>query len=466
MFGLISRKHALKAIQPLVQQIQAYQRANTYNFPLYGFGDSSKQIDAYADIADLYTIVNKIMKTANLVPIYEYRIRDKKAYKKYRILERKAAKNPKNSILYEVKELQNEALELYPGEVQELLDEPNQWQSKGEFYSLCYLFMLLTGNRYIAKNVLTEAANAGKVYELTNLPPNFMYPLPTNDIPRRVGGYEFTLYNSKIPFTTEQIIHGKYPNPVFDYQGNELVGLSPLQAGNRTLTTTANQVEYANQSLKNAGAGGVMVAEDASDSVVEALGSMKEDVLRDLGSAYDGRSNVNVNKLGFLAGKWNYLKIFIDPVNMQLLEQSKYTFKQLCNIYGVDAKLFNNDEGAKYDNMDAAEQELYVNAALPLVHGLCDDLQRGLAPMYGEDVVIAPDITDIPALQENKETVIKSFASAPFVRANDFYEALGYGRIAGPDGDRILAKTGYTALEDVFGMPGEIPDDYDSNANS
>lgn len=460
MFGYISKKHALKAIQPLVQQIRAYQRAATYNFPLYGYGNQSQQIDAYATIADLYTIVNKIMKTANLVPIYEYRVRDKKQYRKYKILEEKAAKHPTNSLIYEIKGLQDEALELYPGELQERLDKPNDYQSKGEFYSLCYLFMLLTGNRYIKPTWLDGGNNEGKAYDMAILPSNFMYPLPTNDIPRRVGGYKFNLYNQDIIFQPEEIIHGKYANPNFDYIGNELVGLSPLQAGNRTLTTTSNQTEYQDQTLKNSGAGGVLAAKDATDLSVEALGSMKEDVLRDLGSAYDGRGNVNINKLGFLAGNWEYHKIFIDPANMQLLEQSKRTFKQLCNLYGVDDIMFNADDGAKYDNQDAAEKELYVNAALPLVAGLCDDLNRGLAPAYGPDVVCGYDITDIPALQENQQTVVKRFADAPMIRTNDFYEAMGYGRIAGKEGDRILVKSGYTPLEDVFQTDLDMPDDY------
>jgi len=475
VFNLISKRKAANAMKPLVkavQQLSLQQSFNsTGNYPVYGYGNQNDQVAAYASVDDLYAVVNRIMKTASLIPLYSYNVVDKKSYSKFKLELKKYVKNPSNKKLYDLIKLQNKALELAgeDDELQQRLDNPNTFQSKNEFYQLTYIFKLLAGNYYIFKDTLNAGANEGKVFEMYNLPPNFTFPVPTKEIPRRAAGYKFTLYDQNKFYEREDIIHGKYANPIFDRSGNELVGLSPLQAGSKTLTTIANETDYQNQALKNAGAGGVIVNEEPDDMSIEALGNMKDDVLRELGSAFQGNSNVNANKLGFLAGKWNYLKIFIDPVNMQLLEQKKVTFKRLCNLYGVSDKLFNNDDGAKYDNYDVALKELYTNAALPLVSGLCDDFNMGLTQHYDEGVVVGYDVADIPELQENQTDIVAKYSNSPGFKPNDLRESLGYGRDLGPEGEKFVIKTGYTLLEDlVNGIDINIdPNNNDySNPNS
>ena len=268
MLNIISKKKAATALLPLIkamqqlqlQQYSSYSAGNT----IYGYSDQGAQIDAYASIVDLYAIVNKIMKTAAMIPVYEYIVTDDKAYGKLKIMQRKVIRNPDNKSIAEVKKLQDKALEI-AGEgspLQALLDNPNKFQSKNQFYELTYLFKLLSGNYYIFKDILDAGLNMGKVFEMYNMPPNFTYPVASESLPRRCEGYRSTLYNLNQYYSNEQIIHGKYANPVFDFNGNELIGLSPLQAAHKTLTTVSNETDYANQALKNAGAGGVIVNED------------------------------------------------------------------------------------------------------------------------------------------------------------------------------------------------------------
>lgn len=454
MLGLISKKKAAQAMVPLIKAVQqlSYTQALNQNLGLtiYGYSNQTEQIAAYANISDLYAVCNKVMKTAALIPIYSYKINNQKAYSRYKVEVKKFLKHPTNRSLYQVKQLQDEGLELDEGsELQYFLDHPNKFQSKNEFYQLCYLFVLLTGNRYLFKDVLNAGANVGKPFEMYNLPPDHTFPVASSELPRRVAGYKFTLYHQTNYFEPEQIMHGKYVNPVFDFAGNELIGLSPLAAGAKVLTTIGNETDYSNQALKNAGAGGIINNKEPGDLSMEALGQMKDDVLRELGSAWQGRSNVNANKLGFLAGQWEYIKVAIDPANMQLLEQARHTFKRLCNLYGISDQLFSNDSGAKYDNRDVATKELYTNAALPLVMGLCDDLNKGLIPHFGGNSVINFDITEIPELAEDQAEIIKKFNDAPGFKPNDLRESLGYGRDLGTDGEAFLIKSGYSLLSDV-----------------
>ena len=74
MLNLISKKKALSALIPLVKAVQQLQYRVAQNsnlgYTIYGYSDQTSQINAYATIDDLYPIVNKIMKTAAMVPVW------------------------------------------------------------------------------------------------------------------------------------------------------------------------------------------------------------------------------------------------------------------------------------------------------------------------------------------------------------------------------------------------------------
>lgn len=467
MFGLIREKTLVKALDSALSNARFFNNVNAYRrgVAIYPYVNQDDQVSAYASISDLYAIVNKIMKTAATIPIYEYRKKNDKAYGLYRTLEKKCLKNPNNKDLAKLYETKEAALELVgeSGELQQLLDQPNEYQSKTEFYQLTYLFKLLTGNYYIFKNILEAGANMGKTYEMYNLPANYIKIIPTEELPRRAAAYEMNLYGSTLPIGREYVIHGKYVNPSFDFIGNELYGLSPLQPGKNPLSTTKNQADYQNEALINAGSRGAVYSEDAAEMEETARDAMKEKVLDDLGSKWKGGKNINARKLAFLSGKWGYLDLMKSPADMDLIEQQKLTFKQLCNIYGVPDELFNGDAGAKYDNQGYAEKSMYTNCCLPLVAALCDDFNRGLAPAY-KGSIVGYDLNDIPELQENVSDINKRFSEAPGYKPNDLREATGYGRDLGPDGEVFLVKTGYQPLADVA-APIDIPmtGDYQNN---
>ena len=86
MFNLISKKKAATALIPLVKAVQQLQfRINQYSGlgnTIYGYANQTEQVNAYASVGDLYDIVNRIMKTAAMIPIYEYVVTDEKAYRK------------------------------------------------------------------------------------------------------------------------------------------------------------------------------------------------------------------------------------------------------------------------------------------------------------------------------------------------------------------------------------------------
>ncbi len=461
MFSLITKR---KAGELALKAAEFATRLTISQFPstsrvVYGYNDAGGHLDAYASIDDLYSIVRKIAKTCKRVPLYEYDVKEEKAYSKYRLMQRKAGLNPSMKAIWDLKELQYKSMELVgeSGQIQKILDNPNSVQSKDEFYEAAYSFPLLCGNEYIWMNVLQEGGNQGKLYAkdaLFHLPPNYTFPEISDTWPRRITAYQLRM-NGLVILDTSDVLHRKYFNPIYDFAGNELIGLSPLTAAAKTLTQISNERDYSNRSLMNAGAEGAIVGDPPEGMSDEAVGSMKEDVLRELGPVFDSAgSNLNAKKLAMIMGKWTYLKTAISPVDMAVVEQSKQTFKKMCNIYGVSDIWFNNDTAATESNVKEMIQQAYTNCIIPEVCGLRDLLQKGIAFRYQTDrikKVIDYDISDIPELQENANEVVKRFAEAPAFRITDLYEATGWGKLDPaefPGVDKILVKQGYTPLED------------------
>lgn len=488
MLGFIKKQRAAELLAPflkaLQQQIVFNQIRQTTGPLIYGFGDADAQINAYATMDDLYSIVSKLDDMCKSVCLYAYEVKDEKAYAKYSVMSRKVriSKNYTNKNISDLQELQYKSVELLGDNdpLQKILERPNEYESKDEFYSGLYIFPFLTGNCYTVINTIPEGplngANQGKPFELYHLAPNFVNIQPSaTEPPRYVVRYDYALYGTGRSYTPEQVMHRKFFNPGWDWSGSELYGLSPLSAARRTLEQIGNERDYANRSLINAGAEGVLVATEANDLTVEALGKMKDDTLRELGSnwsgafptggfrtsnRFNGGSNVNAKKLGFLEGKWDYLRLTISPADMMLVEQGKMTFKKLCNVYGISDRLFNNDATGSEISIDKMLRDGFISVAIPQVAAVKDMFNLELVPLYNTNPkarkkIVDYDISDVTQLQEDQNLVISRFADAPGYKPNDLREAQGYGRDLGDLGEVFLVKQGYMPLEDAA-MPVDL----------
>jgi HK97 family phage portal protein len=457
MFGLISKTKAATFFANTLKQIAL----SSYTIPttgllVYGTGNPYAQIQAYVNLDDLYAIVNKIDSCCKQIPLFVYNVTDEKKFRQYRLIAKKIrnSKNYSRKAINDLQELQYKSLEIAgDGDpLQMLIDTPNQTESKDEFYSALYTFPLLTGNDYIVMNKYKVGIDEGKPYEMFHINPAFVEIIPSNTLPRSITQYIYSLYTYNMTFENTDILHRKYFNPVYSYSGQELYGLSPLQAALPLLNQIKNERDYAVRSLMNAGAEGFLNNEDAEFDV-ETFGSVKNDILKELGATRDRNgSNLNAKKLAVLLGKWKYNQIGINPADMELNEQSKISFKKLCNIYGVSDRLFNNDATGSEVSIDRMLRDAFMSVAIPEVAAVCDLFNRGLTPYFNDgktEKFIDYDITDVTQIQEDINSVITRFSNAPAFRVNDLFEATGWGRLDDPNADVVLVKQGYETLSDA-----------------
>jgi len=402
-------------------------------------------VDKYVTIDDVYSIVRKIVKGCKKVPIYAYAIKDKKSFQRYKSLE-KTRRN--KDAIFELKEL---SLELLGPEdaLNKMLENPNQNQTKDEFLEACYTMMLLTGERFIYIEKILHGANKGMVGNIWVLPSQGMSVEVSNNFPQSITRYEINSpYNKK--FAKDEIIFTKYFNP--SDSPLSLRGLSPLSVAATLVEQAMSERQYSNTALQNAGAYGALTLQNPETQrgelakSIEALGKMKTELWKEIGSMWSNGKNLNARKLGMITGDWKYLNFGISPSDMAIVAQNKVTFSKLCNVYGVSDILFNNDSAATESNVVRMMNHFFENAVIPEVQSLVQSLNKAVS-VPGR--VFEMDMSDISEMQENTNDVVKRFADAPVFKPNDLFEALGYGRDSDPLNEQIYIKSGYTLLEDV-----------------
>jgi len=159
----------------------------------------------------------------------------------------------------------------------------------------------------------------------------------------------------------EEMIHVRYFNPQYSFVGNELIGLSPLQAGAKVLTRQESETDYSVNAFQNSGIRGIVSNEsmNGDDAETAVLGKMKTDWYNETAGTQ------NAGKIHFAAGKMNYTAIGMSAVDMELLASMKLTFKKACNLFLVSDRLFNNDATGSEISDDNTRKDFYINAVLP-----------------------------------------------------------------------------------------------------
>lgn len=423
--------------------------------PVYNTADAMANIQrGYLTSDDVYSIITRIAKTAAMIPLKVYIIKNDAALKEYE-LHKKNNNFSANSIL-KGRLLQMKAMEPVSSdnELQTLIDNPNEVNSKSEFYEGVYGFKLMTGNCYINTPILELGINAGKVAEMWLLPPQFMSLQVTDSFPPRVLAYRLQLQGLLL-YKPEEVMHLKKFNPNFNYIGAQLIGLSPLTAGNKVLTMQQAETDYSVNAFQNCGISGIVSNEsiNADDVTVESLGKMRSDFTG------DATGVPNARKLMFTVGKYNYTEIGLSPVDMDMINREIRTFKKLCNLYGISDILFNNSDASTESNVNQMVKQMYTNAALPEVYALRDIYNNQLVPKFNTAKIkyfVDADTSGIVELQDDLLAMMTAFAAAPVMIPNVVLEAQGLGKQDDPLMDKIYIKAGYQSIDDMNDIP-DIP---------
>ncbi len=395
---------------------------------------------AYTTNAGLYSIVKRIGKTAAIAPFKVYRVKDKRNLAKYKSWtgENATPESLQKAMVLKAKvfeEDNNHKLNV-------LIENPNQLQGGNEFTENSIGFKLLTGNRFLFVDRLPGGGDAGKPFELYNLPPQHMRIKGAGPL-MEIAGYTLNISTEK-QLEKDSIIHSRYWNPRFDDSHSHLWGLSPLKAAQRNLTRTDSALERSVAMLQNAGAAGVLFSKGERESLTpEQAGALKLKVNTEV------LGFKNAGKVVVANGDLGYISLGLTAIEMSILEMEKWSIEQLCNIYQVPPGLFMSSANATDNNIQGWNKQLITQAVIPELASLRDDWNV-IAKMYKEEIYIDYDLTFFPELQEDLAKTADVMNKAWWYTPNEKRLAMG----ADEDGlepmmNSYLIPSGLTPLQDL-----------------
>jgi HK97 family phage portal protein len=251
-----------------------------------------------------------------------------------------------------------------------VLRKPNHFQNRIKFIEQWLISKLLHGNTYIIK----ERDARGVVVALYVLDPLRTKPLVAPD-----GSVYYQLsadYLSGLAESTvvpaSEIIHDVMV-PLY----HPLCGVSPLTAsGLAACQGLAIQRNSARFFQNGAQPSGVLTAPgEISDPDAQRF---KDEWIKN----YTGE---NAGKVAVLGGGLKYEAMSVNAIDAQLIEQLKWTAKNVCSTYHVPGYMVGVDDPPAYNNIDALNQQYYVQCLqspiecieLLLDEGLGLDLKPG-----------------------------------------------------------------------------------------
>jgi HK97 family phage portal protein len=404
----------------------AQQTAQEYNKAIYNWlgesivwnpeNDTTYINEGYRKNSTVYSLVNIIAKAASSIPFQVYEKVNDNDYKRYKAMNN-GILDP--SVMHKANYLKKKALvELHNTDLHKLLERPNPAQSYSSWITELIAFGKLTGNRYIY-GIAPETGNgAGKYKEL--------YVMPSQLIEIISGGYmqpvkEYTIeYNGQYKIPADQICHIKDFNPYFDGSGSHLYGQSPLRAGLRSMTTNNEAVQTGVKYLQNQTARGVLMSDEGDLNEVQA--QQLKDKFRKNFQGADNAGDIIITPK-----KLSWVNFGLNASDVSLIEQYNASIKDLCNIYNVPVTLLNNTESSTFNNVKEAKKALYQNCVIPELNKIQDELNRWLAPKYGEKLCIEFDYSVIPELQEETEKVVDQMSKAWWLTPNEKRAAMSFG---------------------------------------
>ena len=408
-----------------------------------------KDSNAYSNNDTVYTVVKKIGKKASSVPLYSYLPKNQSALKRYK---HSPINNVQRYQLDRVKALDematNTALSM-------LINNPNPSQGADSFYEGIFSFYALFGEAFIWLN--RGGIENGEVLEMYLIPPSKVELVPDPQDLYGVAGYLIDIGGKFTPVPKSDMIHWKSFNPNFDaIDRTHLRGFNPLLPLKRRLQQDNDAMEAAVAMFQNGGAKGVLTNETLDNLSPEQAGQLK--------SVIDNKINNTAMKaaVATLQGKWAYLDIGKDSVDMQLLDSQDKTMERIAMALGVDPDIL--VPGQSYSNKEWAQKKFVTDLIMPMCNSLRDELNRVLVPSFKGREYLDFDFSAIPELQDDYSKmsgVYNAMFDRGAITGNEYRQLLGFETTTEQMHNKYLITGQYSLIEDVD-VPNESVDDEQS----
>lgn len=433
--GLIFKRNSTKRSRNELERILYSHFVNSNPVVFYNFQEKEDYINrGYVHNSDVYTIIKKIVDTASVAKPYIYI--DKSGVKSRRI-----EKTSKEAVLKQKLHVhKNLDFADSDNDLVKLIQHPNKSQTWTDLSSLRRIFYFVQGEQLMYR----EAGDDNCAISL--------HTVPSNKVKAIVDDYgDITDWSIDIGFQQKRTIPAEdvffmgMPNPVFDDEGGQLRGMSPLISGLKHLQLSDKALEAWVKSVENEGAKGIVSPNHNNpelwltpEQVIETEGKVDTKI--------HGLSNKN--KVVVSGMPLQYTQIGLSPQAMNVISGLDNAFEKLCNIWGVPPALFNPNP--TYDNQNIASERFLKEVILPYLNAEEDRLNQWLVEPFrirdNKEYVLDYDLSDYDALKL-KNSEIEGLRK--ILSTNEIRILAGYDENEESAANEILVEAGLIPMSDL-----------------
>lgn len=313
--------------------------------------------------------------------------------------------------------LQDDAQRYETHPVLRLMRRPNAAQGKAELLEALFGQLLLSGNAYVE----SVQGEGGLPVELHVLRSDRMSVVPGADgWPR---AYDYTAGGKTHRFLAEAICHIKSFHPQDDHYG-----FSPMQAAAMAIDVHNSASRWSKSLLDNAARpSGALVWKGG-----DGQGVMAEEQFRRLSDEIEAnyRGARNAGRPMVLEGGLDWKPMGFSPSDMEFQKTKEAAAREIALAFGVPPMLLGIQGDATYSNYQEANRAFYRLTVLPLVTRVAAALSDWLSGFTGEDLVLKPDLDQVPALAAERDAQWARVANADFLTDAEKRALLGLPALA------------------------------------
>lgn len=344
-----------------------------------------------------------------------------------------------------------------------VLRKPNHYQNRIKFIEHWLISKLLHGNAYVLK----QRDARGVVVALYVLDPLRTKPLvtPRGDVYYQLSADNLSGVSEQTVVPASEIIHDVMV-PLY----HPLCGVSPLTAsGLAAMQGLSIQRNSAKFFANGAQPSGILTAPgEISDPDAERFKTAWE-------KNYSGD---NAGRVAILGGGLKYEAMSVKAIDAQLIEQLKWSAKNVCSTYHVPGYMVGVDDPPAYNNVGALKEQYYsqcLQSPIECIELLLDEgLGIGLGrKIDGHTYGVEFDLDDM--LRMDQATQIDALSKAvtgALMTPNAAGKKLNQPPVRGGD-TRYLQQQNYSlaaldkrdARDDPFGKPSESASPLPTAAN-
>lgn len=302
----------------------------------------------------------------------------------------------------------------HPAEVR--FEKPNPFMSRGDLIER-NIYDLFTSGNAVTTATDSETSRKPKTLELWPIAPDRVTPIP--DSVDYIKAYKFGRYlptylgNNYYPIAGDpgngnserfevprNVVHIQFADP-----GNPYWGLSPLQVASRVIDIDIAAAVWNFSMLDNrAVAGGVFTTPEHLET--EEHAELKALLKSEIG----GSDNVYESLL--LSHGMTWQETSRSPVDMDFSQSRDLNMEEICAVMKVPPPILGKSRNVTLANLQQFKRSFMEDSVIPLSGVLMAGYNRAWVwPRWGEDVRLAFDFKQHPALSTQRKELVADFKS-------------------------------------------------------